>query len=123
MLCRFYLFTTIVSSLCLIDSIYKLEIHSFFQVGDEILSVNGNLFGRLTHDEAVSVLKSSHRLSFLVRYMGKVPHSSLLPKNQRIVNSQKPHETQGTALQKKLDFYSFPALFCLLLIVRLDDFK
>ena len=65
-------------------------------LGDEILSVNGNLFECLTHDEAVSVLKSSHRLSFLVRYMGKVPHSSLLPKNQRTVSPQKPHETQGT---------------------------
>ena len=65
------------------------------QVGDEILSVNGNLFGHLTHDEAVSVLKSSHRLCFLVRYIGKVPHSSLLPKNQRATNSQTHHESQG----------------------------
>ena len=40
-------------------------------MGDEIISVNGNYFERLTHDEAVSVLKSSHRLSFLVRYIGK----------------------------------------------------
>lgn len=29
------------------------------------------------------MLKSSPRLSFLVRYIGKVPHSSLLPKNHR----------------------------------------
>ena len=73
----------------------KIAVFSL-QVGDEILSVNGNLFERLTHDEAVSVLKSSHRLSFLVRYIGKVPHSSLLSKNhQRTVNSQKTHDTQG----------------------------
>ena len=32
------------------------------------------------------MLKSSHRLSFLVRYIGKVPHSSLLPKN--VANSK-----------------------------------
>lgn len=57
------------------------------QVGDEIISVNGNPFERLTHDEAVSVLKSSPRLSFLVRYIGKVPHSSLLPKNHRASNN------------------------------------
>ena len=68
------------------------------QVGDEILSVNGNLFGHLTHDEAVSVLKSSHRLCFLVRYIGKVPHSSLLPKNQRAANSQTHHESQGNLI-------------------------
>ena len=42
-----------------------------FQIGDEIVSVNGKLFHQLTHDEAVNVLKSNHRLSFLLRYVGK----------------------------------------------------
>ena len=56
------------------------------QVGDEILQVNGKQFDRLTHDEAVNVLKSSHRLTFLVRYIGKVPHSSLVP-NRVVANS------------------------------------
>ena len=73
----------------------KMDFVCLLQVGDEILSVNGNLFGHLTHDEAVSVLKSSHRLCFLVRYIGKVPHSSLLPKNQRAANPQTHHESQG----------------------------
>ena len=74
------------------------------QVGDEILSVNGNLFGHLTHDEAVSVLKSSHRLCFLVRYIGKVPHSSLLPKNQRAANSQTHHESQGNGAARNVQY-------------------
>ena len=55
------------------------------QVGDEIIYVNGQSFDRLTHDEAVNVLKSSHRLDFVLRYIGKVPHSSLLP--NRLANS------------------------------------
>ena len=76
----------------------KMDFVCLLQVGDEILSVNGNLFGHLTHDEAVSVLKSSHRLCFLVRYIGKVPHSSLLPKNQRAANPQTHHESQGNLI-------------------------
>ena len=55
-----------------------------FQVGDEIVYVNGQSFDRLTHDEAVNVLKSSHHLDFVVRYIGKVPHSSLMPNRSQL---------------------------------------
>jgi hypothetical protein len=51
-----------------------------------MLQVNGQPFARLTHDEAVDVLKSSHRLTFVVKYVGKVPHSSLVS-NRMVANT------------------------------------
>ena len=61
-------------------------------MGDEIIYVNGQSFDRLTHDEAVNVLKSSLRLDFVVRYIGKVPHSSLMPNRQLVLaKSQTSH--------------------------------
>lgn len=47
----------------------------FFQVGDQILEVNGQSFMEVTHDEAVAQLKYHKRMSLLVRDVGKVPHS------------------------------------------------
>ena len=44
-----------------------------FQPGDEICEVNGRPFDCLTHDEAVRVLKYNHRLSLVLRDVGKVP--------------------------------------------------
>lgn len=43
------------------------------QPGDEICEVNGRPFDCLTHDEAVRVLKYNHRLSLVLRDVGKVP--------------------------------------------------
>ena len=66
-------------------------------MGDEIIYVNGQSFDRLTHDEAVNVLKSSHRLDFVVRYIGKVPHSSLMPNRQLVLaKSQTGHPSAAT---------------------------
>ena len=47
-----------------------------FQLGDEILEGNGRAFPRLTHDEAVRILKCSHSFDLVVRHIAKVPHSS-----------------------------------------------
>lgn len=47
----------------------------WFQVGDQILEVNGQSFLDVTHDEAVAQLKYHKRMSLLVRDVGKVPHS------------------------------------------------
>ena len=47
-----------------------------FQLGDEILEGNGRAFPRLTHDEAVRILKCSQSFDLVVRHIGKVPHSS-----------------------------------------------
>lgn len=47
----------------------------WFQVGDQILEVNGQSFMEVTHDEAVSQLKYHKRMSVVVRDVGKVPHS------------------------------------------------
>ena len=67
------------------DKVIYLGILRFYlQIGDEIIEVNGKLFQHLTHDEAVNVLKSNTRLTFMVTYIGKVPHSSLVP--NRLVN-------------------------------------
>lgn len=54
---------------------YFNRFSSFFQVGDQILEVNGQSFLDVTHDEAVAQLKYHKRMSLLVRDVGKVPHS------------------------------------------------
>lgn len=46
-----------------------------FQIGDQILEVNGQSFMEVTHDEAVNQLKFHKRMSLVVRDVGKVPHS------------------------------------------------
>lgn len=46
-----------------------------FQVGDQIIEVNGQNFEEATHDEAVEILKTNKRMTLLIRDVGKVPHS------------------------------------------------
>lgn len=46
-----------------------------FQIGDQILEVNGQSFLDVTHDEAVNQLKYHKRMMLAVRDVGKVPHS------------------------------------------------
>jgi PDZ domain len=53
----------------------------FFQVGDQILEVNGQSFMAVTHDEAVSQLKYHKRMSLIVRDVGKVPSSGAAAHN------------------------------------------
>ena len=53
-----------------------------FQPGDEIREVNGRRFDCLTHDEAVRVLKYNHRLSLVLRDVGKVP----LQQQQQVID-------------------------------------
>uniref|UniRef100_W5M185 Whirlin a n=1 Tax=Lepisosteus oculatus TaxID=7918 RepID=W5M185_LEPOC len=43
------------------------------RVGDQILSVNDKAFERVTHAEAVKVLKGSKKLSLSVRSVGRIP--------------------------------------------------
>ncbi|GIY03139.1 PDZ domain-containing protein [Caerostris extrusa] len=45
--------------------------------GDQVLSVNDVDFTNITHDEAVSLLQSSPRMSMVIRSVGRVPHSTL----------------------------------------------
>ncbi|GIX67953.1 PDZ domain-containing protein [Caerostris darwini] len=47
------------------------------QFGDQVLSVNDVDFTNITHDEAVSLLQSSPRMSMVIRSVGRVPHSTL----------------------------------------------
>ncbi|CAH1396238.1 unnamed protein product [Nezara viridula] len=44
-------------------------------IGDQILEVNGQSFLEVTHDEAVSQLKSHKRMIIKVCDVGKIPHS------------------------------------------------
>ena len=53
-----------------------------FQLGDEILEGNGRGFHRLTHDEAVRILKCSQAFDLVVRHVGKVPHATSMPGNE-----------------------------------------
>ena len=45
-------------------------------MGDEILLVNNQPFWKVTHDDAVAILKGSSMLHMTLRYVGKIPHSS-----------------------------------------------
>ena len=47
-----------------------------YQVGDEILWVNDQSFRNITHDHAVEMLKNTYVFNLVLRYVGKVPHSS-----------------------------------------------
>ena len=97
---------------------YLFDGHATFQVGDEIVYVNGQSFDRLTHDEAVNVLKSSHHLDFVVRYIGKVPHSSLMPNRSQLAalapnsNSSVSNNTHNpTTKVQSWNPYQVPLLF------------
>lgn len=46
-----------------------------WQVGDQILEVNGRSFLSILHDEAVKLLKSSRHLILTVKDVGRLPHA------------------------------------------------
>lgn len=46
-----------------------------WQVGDQILEVNGRSFLNILHDEAVKLLKSSQHLILTVKDVGRLPHA------------------------------------------------
>ena len=46
-----------------------------WQVGDQILEVNGQSFLSILHDEAVRLLKSSQHLILTVKDVGRLPHA------------------------------------------------
>lgn len=46
-----------------------------WQVGDQILEVNGQGFLNILHDEAVKLLKSSQHLILTVKDVGRLPHA------------------------------------------------
>ena len=46
-----------------------------WQVGDQILEVNGRSFLNILHDEAVRLLKSSQHLILTVKDGGRLPHA------------------------------------------------
>ncbi|XP_042193488.1 whirlin [Callorhinchus milii] len=49
--------------------------HTGLKVGDQILEVNGRSFLSIPHDEAVSILKSSHHLMMTIKDVGRLPHA------------------------------------------------
>jgi len=46
-----------------------------FQVGDQILDVNGTTFLDISHAGAIQLLKSSKRLVMTVKDVGKIPYA------------------------------------------------
>jgi len=64
-----------------------------FQIGDQILEVNGRSFLDVTHDEAVSQLKIHKRMTLTVRDVGKVPHSCT--DHTAMPHANKMWESQG----------------------------
>lgn len=64
-----------VSNSTFIKATLSIGVLHFYQVGDQILEVNGQSFVEVTHDEAVGQLKYHKRMSLLVKDVGKVPHA------------------------------------------------
>lgn len=62
-------------SWCPADSPGDCVVWWSWQVGDQILEVNGRSFLNILHDEAVRLLKSSQHLILTVKDVGRLPHA------------------------------------------------
>lgn len=62
-------------SWCPADSPGDCVVLCSWQVGDQILEVNGRSFLSILHDEAVKLLKSSQHLILTVKDVGRLPHA------------------------------------------------
>lgn len=69
-----------------------------WQVGDQILEVNGRSFLNILHDEAVRLLKSSQHLILTVKDVGRLPHArTTVDETKWIASSRIEDATANTA--------------------------
>lgn len=67
-----------------------------FQIGDQILEVNGQSFIVISHDEAVHILKTGRNLLMNVRDVGRLPHARKVVDETKWVSGQAIAETNAT---------------------------
>lgn len=67
-----------------------------FQIGDQILEVNGQSFIVISHDEAVHILKTGRNLLMNVRDVGRLPHARKVVDETKWFSGQAIAETNAT---------------------------
>lgn len=67
-----------------------------FQIGDQILEVNGQSFIVISHDEAVHILKTGRNLLMNVRDVGRLPHARKVVDEAKWICGQAIAETNAT---------------------------
>uniref|UniRef100_A0A4W3HF23 Whirlin n=1 Tax=Callorhinchus milii TaxID=7868 RepID=A0A4W3HF23_CALMI len=67
--------------------------HTGLKVGDQILEVNGRSFLSIPHDEAVSILKSSHHLMMTIKDVGRLPHARTIVDETKWISGSKLSES------------------------------
>ena len=66
-----------------------------FQVGDQVLEVNGRCFHTVPHDEAVLILRSAQQLQVCAREVGRLPHARTIVDETRWIPSGQIAETSA----------------------------
>lgn len=73
-----------------------IEVLYLFQIGDQILEVNGQSFIVISHDEAVHILKTGRNLLMNVRDVGRLPHARKVVDEAKWISGQSIAETNAT---------------------------
>ena len=50
----------------------------FFQVGEQILEINGIDFVSITHADAAEIIRTSRRMTMVLKDVGKIPISRII---------------------------------------------
>lgn len=51
---------------------------NFFQVGEQILEINGIDFVSITHADAAEIIRTSRRMTMVLKDVGKIPISRII---------------------------------------------
>ena len=73
----------------------SLSLSPMFQVGDQVLEVNGRCFHTVPHDEAVLILRSAQQLQVCAREVGRLPHARTIVDETRWIPSGQIAETSA----------------------------
>lgn len=79
-----------------------------WQVGDQILEVNGQSFLNILHDEAVRLLKSSQHLILTVKDVGRLPHARTTVDETKWIASSRIGDTASISAGSGHTAYSGP---------------
>lgn len=81
-----------------------------WQVGDQILEVNGRSFLNILHDEAVKLLKSSQHLILTVKDIGRLPHARTTVDETKWIASSRIGDTATNSAGSGHTAFSVPRL-------------
>jgi whirlin len=71
-----------------------------FQIGDQILDVNGISFLDISHSDAVACLRSSRQLIITVKDVGKIPHAMTSYDKTNWIDEQDLTSQPGKSVEK-----------------------